>query len=273
MDRRAQRNVRRTSAICNPRDPSEARDIFAGVETYAYRDTVEAFTRAYPTKDERRRLREAQGRFVPIKRSFDHHGQRCGNRIVTNQPAPATLLALTDIQQSRNIAVHRFDVSCDFSGKTQEHNEKIFELLVRHLVMRFGRADYRSEVDGTVYWNTSKTRSGRQGEKELVLYRDKVSKITGQKCVHLELRIYGAQAIAATYRYLSRPAGPYDSISSTIWLISIPASEASRRSRMWRRVAEKWTLASTSNVAAIFRQPCQAQLGERASGFPDRKPG
>jgi hypothetical protein len=91
-------------------------------------------------------------------------------------------------------------VSCDFSGKTQEHNEKIFELLVRHLVMRFGRADYRSEVDGTVYWNTSKTRSGRQGEKELVLYRDKVSKITGQKCVHLELRIYGAQARAFSGR-------------------------------------------------------------------------
>lgn len=177
---------------------------FEAAERYAYIDTVELFFR-YPPKG-LGRLIEIHG---PVRRGKrmvnrvmlepcrDSAGHLYGHRLIVHQPTRMALRLLAAMQAECRGTICRLDLAIDFITPIRE---ALRDRLARHTLVRWRPPkDWMRDVGDTIYWTNQsarRDRGSRRSRRDLVLYADQHSKVTGEvDCVHLELRFYGTDAV------------------------------------------------------------------------------
>jgi hypothetical protein len=156
----------------------------AASDVYAYLDTVELF---FPPL--RREAYQEVARYERLEECRRRDGQLVGCRLIRNWPSiskdwlqHADLLA----RKYRGV-LHRVDVAVDTKS-----TPGLREQIVNSAVLKWSTKEGTHDRKRTVYWVH---RKGRRSRRQLVLYDDKPSKITGEPCLHLELRLFTAPVI------------------------------------------------------------------------------
>jgi hypothetical protein len=167
-------------------------DPFGGIKQVAYVDTVELFFRGYLPRGIRERLRQIHGReprTTPVKLH--------GFRLTVQKPSIAVLMELDRWQGRYNATVCRFDVAVDLLPEEPGQLERLNHLLRSHLILKWRTKGPMLDYDDRTYWVEQKSRkrsSKRHSNRDLLLYSDRPSKISGEPCAHLELRFHRTQA-------------------------------------------------------------------------------
>lgn len=157
--------------------------------TLAYIDTIEVHFRPYRPEGLLRAV-QAQGCKAWYV-ACEANGMDAGYRLIVHQPKPATLKLLDQHQRDHGGKLCRFDVALDLLTSPKKRHA-MRRWLEAHAVLRSRRSGSMNTVGATLYWtNYAPKRSNR----DLVLYADRPSKITGGPCVHFELRFYNSAAI------------------------------------------------------------------------------
>src|SRR5262249_40567761 len=152
----------------------------------AYIDTVEIFLR-HLKKGVRREIEAVYCRplwATPCKDRFDNV---IGHRIGLHQPNLAVLPVLEQFQRQCDGKLCRVDIAADLTTHRRVWIEQ-------NCLLRWRRPGRLHEEENAVYWVEQLSRS-RRSNRDLVLYDDKPSKITGTACTHLELRLFGTPSV------------------------------------------------------------------------------
>jgi len=159
----------------------------------AYPDGVEAFVREVFDITQLRELQRGckPPHFIPCVTN-----NYCwGYRLIVPTPRRETLTHLDRQLFMRGGVLSRFDLAFDFIARNEKDAEELAHCFEHHCKLKWRRKMHMHQVESTIYWCRQKGRT-RRTNRDLVLYRDRVSKITGQTdCVHLELRVQKAQAV------------------------------------------------------------------------------
>jgi len=155
------------------------------VVIYAYIDTVEVFFRYLDRKSYHALHRFA--RLEEVRRG----NKLVGYRVIVNQPTKVNLIKLDAFARRLKGILSRVDVALDIQGPDPEALRKV---IVCTAILKWRRKQPMYEVDGTVSWVDFKLKRNKpRAFRNLILYSDKVNKITGElDCVHLELRFHRA---------------------------------------------------------------------------------
>lgn len=146
----------------------------------AFIDTITILTRRQLGPEALRTLKEFQAIF-PCGKS---RAARAGFywRYVIPQPSRKALEYLSVILAPDSYRISQIEIAVDLIVDSWEAAERVGDFLVRHLVQNW-RGKRRSVFySGTSYWREAST------TRNLVLYHDLRSKITGQYCAHFEFR-------------------------------------------------------------------------------------
>lgn len=156
---------------------------------FAYIDTVEMYFRRYRPRGLLRAV-HSQGCAAWFQQCYAD-GIAAGYRLIVHQPNVPALRLLDQHQRDHDGKLCRFDVALDLITTPQDH-DALRQWIEGHAVLSWRRAGSMNAVGATLYWNTYE---GKRSNRDVVLYDDRPSKITGRKCVHFELRFYNAGAI------------------------------------------------------------------------------
>jgi hypothetical protein len=85
--------------------------------------------------------------------------------------------------------VNRFDLALDLIVANLGEAQRLDELFLRHKVQRWHGRRRMAFSNGTAYASKN-----RRTSRNLVQYADQPSKVTGTQCLHLELRLKGAES-------------------------------------------------------------------------------
>lgn len=158
----------------------------AAIACVCYLDTVEMFVRNWP----RAVSVIASIQEVRVEKCRDRRGEVCGYRIIVHQPTKRTLRLLEQMREAQKGALCRFDVAFDFVGPNAE---RLKEWLAKHMVMKWRRDGFMLDIDGTTYW-VEQARRNQRSARDVALYADRLSKVTGDECCHFDLRFQRAQS-------------------------------------------------------------------------------
>jgi hypothetical protein len=151
------------------------------IRVYAFIDSVEIFLSRLPVTAPWRQLR-ALGQLKPCGKGHD----QWGSRLIVQRPQPDQLARLERLCRPLQGVITRLDIALDWHGG----NGDLAERLRRQLILRWRRNGQGIvDVSATSYW------CWRFSRTNLVLYDDLPSELTGQPCVHLELRFRRAETI------------------------------------------------------------------------------
>jgi hypothetical protein len=155
----------------------------------AFLDTVEVFFQYL--SDRQRFYLERLGR---LKECRDCNTNRLfGYRLILNLPSKQTLLHADRLSKLYRGVISRFDLAIDHTpdGITLTN---LKDKILRQVWLRWRRRAPMGHDGETNYWVGLISKAKRR-TRNLVLYADKPSKITGEPCVHLELRFYNSDTI------------------------------------------------------------------------------
>jgi hypothetical protein len=159
----------------------------------AYVDTLELFFR-YSLPPGIRMLDRIQGRRIRTEPCADDHEKIVGHRVIVHQPKLAALELLDRLQASHNGVLCRFDIAADFMFATEAEAEAFGRRLTTNVIMRWRRPGPMHDFEGgAVNWVRQIDRS-RRSNRDLEMYADRLSKLSGKPCAHLELKILRAAA-------------------------------------------------------------------------------
>jgi hypothetical protein len=146
---------------------------------YSYVDTLGLFyERNYPLKT-LMKLSSYGNRIICRRFQF-------GTWIQIQQPDNKILYLLRNSEEVGKIV--GLDVAIDFESQSPL---KLANYLNMNIFPKYKRKQHRQQQIGHVTYFREK----RQVNRNIVVYGDKLSKVTGNKCAHLEFRVKGAQAI------------------------------------------------------------------------------
>jgi len=146
---------------------------------YSYIDTIGIYyERKYPTKIIRNL--SVYGNRI-ICRKFNY-----GTWIQAQQPNDKIFYILKDSEEVGKLV--GLDVAIDFES---HRPVALANYLINNIQQKHRRKNHRQQTIG----NGTYFREKRQVNRNILVYGDKLSKITGKKCAHLELRVKGAQAL------------------------------------------------------------------------------
>jgi hypothetical protein len=187
--RSARKNDRTMVKIRGPKDresESSTGQIGGLTTAVAYIDTIELFFR-YLAKGMRREIEPVYGRSLWAVPCKDRLNNSVGYRIGLHQPNIAVLPVLEQFQRRDRGKLCRVDIAVDLTTQSSAW-------IAQHCLLRWRRSGPMHDEENALYWIEQHSRS-RRSTRDLILYADKPSKITGQDCTHLELRFYSTPAI------------------------------------------------------------------------------
>jgi hypothetical protein len=155
-----------------------------------YIDTVEL---TYPRRP-KGLLAEARnilGRKVWFRDIVDGSGNRWGSRLPLNQPTPELLPALDKYGGS----ISRIDIAFDIFPLDMSV-ELMASVIRANTFLRWRRPQPMFDYFGTLYWG-QQHKGEKRPDRNLAEYHDLPSKLTGQRAVHLELRLQTSDATKA----------------------------------------------------------------------------
>lgn len=118
---------------------------------------------------------------------FGTKAWRYSRRVLMRQPSAAALTYLSKI--APRATVNRVDVAYDISMPTRTLAAALHAQVRRALVQHWRGRRRMNVIGGTDYW------AGSAWERRsVVVYSDRVSKVTGKPCVHIETRFATAAA-------------------------------------------------------------------------------
>lgn len=98
-----------------------------------------------------------------------------------HQPTRRTFVLVAALGMS-NYRLNRVDLAFDFMVPTAQGLREFRRFLERHLTQPWRGTRKQCRFEGTLYFGSSWSR------RNIAIYSDRPSKITGQPCVHIELR-------------------------------------------------------------------------------------
>jgi hypothetical protein len=166
-------------------DPSEdkVRVLHTAV---AYIDTLELFFK-FLSKGMRGQIEAAYGRSLWTTPCEDRLNNLVGYRIGLHQPNLDVLPVLEQFRQQARGTLCRLDAAVDLTTHCSDW-------IAQHGLLRWRRPGPLHEEENAIYWIEQSSRS-RRSNRDLALYEDKLSKITGAACTHLELRFFGTPSV------------------------------------------------------------------------------
>jgi hypothetical protein len=111
-----------------------------------------------------------------------------GWRLILNQPSPATILALDSLALRYKGVISRLDIAVDVPAADLQDQVR------QTAVLRWRPKGQMYDSANVTYWIDYRN---RRPYRNLAVYADKASRITGEACVHLELRFMRAQSVRA----------------------------------------------------------------------------
>ena len=157
--------------------------------TLPYLDSVWLFGRYLPRGF--RTAIEANGCSLWVKPCKVNHGSCVGYWVTVHQPTMGALAALDRLDHA---SLFRFDLATDFLTNTGKDAEWLQQWLATHVLLRWRpKGSMHEEDHGGLYWVKQSHRK-RRSPRDLLAYTTLPSKLTGQPCMHLELRFQTAQA-------------------------------------------------------------------------------
>jgi hypothetical protein len=151
------------------------------IDVTAYLDTVEVWLPCL-----RIEVYREIARLGRVEECRNRHGQLVGFRVIRNRPSKATLQQLDWLARKHRGVLHRVDLAFDMAARPG-----LREQIVSRAMLKWSRKGQMHDDERTVYWSY-----GKRSRRNLVLYDDKPSRITGElDCIHVELRFIGADII------------------------------------------------------------------------------
>lgn len=151
-------------------------------------DTIAVNLESRPDESIVRALGDLAGS-VNLHRSKDHLRR---HRVTVHQPKHDAFRLLSavfdDDQDNRLTELH---VAVDLMCRTKRDAREKMKLLLSHLVKPHRGKQFENWFNETTRYGSRK----RWGVRQQVVYSDLPSKVTGESCVHLELRACGSQVI------------------------------------------------------------------------------
>jgi hypothetical protein len=159
-------------------------------DTVASIDTIEVFFPHFLMPDQHLALCHC-GRLVPCS---DAKGRLWGHRLIVNRPDRPTLRRLDQLCPEYCGVLSRLDIAIDIQAPIGVSAEEAQSWIVRSAILKWRRRGPMEDYDDGSYWQMNA--SGRRPNRNLVIYRDKFNRVTGElNCVHLELRFFRADTI------------------------------------------------------------------------------
>jgi hypothetical protein len=159
----------------------------------AYCDTVELFFR-FALPPGIRTLDRIQGVRTLTEPCIDQHSKTVGYRVIVHQPKPKAFDVLDRFQASHRGVLCRFDTAADYMFATEAQAEAFAQWLKTHVILKWRRPGQMHDFEGGgVNWIKQSDRT-RRSNRDLGVYADRLSKLTGQWCAHLELKMLRASA-------------------------------------------------------------------------------
>lgn len=172
-------------------------------DVVAYADTLELFFRGstIPALGTlRRELHDVQRgrgklpRFKKVVMKADGQTVTVGWRFLVNHPSAEALRVLDRIMMDHRATIHRLDIAVDFVTPTKTRARALMLHFIRHLVLRFGRSNGMPDEEFGTYWVRYKD-TRKSPTRNVLVYADKLSKVRGRPCCHLESRFIGSEAV------------------------------------------------------------------------------
>src|SRR6266436_2361843 len=166
------------------------------LDVYAFTDTLMLLWYRAPPKDLLIKLSRQYGRRLLFRPLL-----RCRRPtpwlMKLQQPTTTTLEALSDIQHQPTklptFVVHRVDIAVDFLCRTSTEAELATEFLQHRSQQNYRLRKHRSQqVQTTAY-----AKNDPKARRNICIYGDRRSKVTGDWCVHFEMRFRGSRACKA----------------------------------------------------------------------------
>jgi hypothetical protein len=106
------------------------------------------------------------------------------------QPTPAAMQFLADLVDSGRLGfVNYVELALDVIVNNRGEALRLFDYLITKLVQKWSKSNVRMKGNGC-YFGPRKW-----GRRQFVLYWDRPSKITGEPCVHIEMRLSGKAVV------------------------------------------------------------------------------
>jgi hypothetical protein len=160
-----------------------AADIAAGdiTKVISYCDTIGVYCwRRLPAGLFSQLRRQYGGNLWPRQNDF-------GWVIEINQPTRQTLTQLAPFE-GELFCLSRADIATDLLTSTKAEAISGANLVKQHMIQNWRRRQESVTVETTTYWC-------RRARRNIAVYGDRPSKVTGQPCVHVEMRFVGAGAV------------------------------------------------------------------------------
>ena len=164
----------------------EASSVQKSPPAISYIDTIELFFR-YLAKGMRAEIEAVYGRSLWATPCKDRIGNVVGYRLGLHQPNMAVLPVLENFQRLHSGTLCRLDIPVDLTTHSSAW-------IAQRCLLRWKRSGPLHDEENALYWIEQLSRS-RRSNRDLVLYDDKLSKITGAPCTHLELRFFGTSSV------------------------------------------------------------------------------
>ena len=165
-----------------------------------YIDTIEYFCVRYVPDGIRTHMENVIGRRrIIIEPALDRHGAVIGHRLAVHQPSPAALLMGNHLQDVHRYGapISRVDIAVDWCFPVPNINVETHQWMGDHVILRWRRPGRMHRYSDTLYWVNQRDRKEqgqRRSARDVGLYHDRPSKITGVPCTHLELKFQNAEA-------------------------------------------------------------------------------
>jgi hypothetical protein len=150
-------------------------------DRHLYIDTVVILFRAPLPQQAKAVLLE-----IPRKKSIRRRSKsrQFPYALVLHQPTPQTISALQ--RTVGEYVLSRIDLALDLETEKPEDAPGVQRYVVRHLTQRYRGKRHTNTVEDTDYW------AAKWQRRNIAIYSDRPSKITGQPVCHIEIRLYGA---------------------------------------------------------------------------------
>ena len=116
-----------------------------------------------------------------------------GYRVPLHQPSKQILPVLDDLQREHRAVLSWLDIAVDLTTRTSTDADRLKDWLVRRLSLLWCRSRCVRIVTNRRTGATTIYFDWENKHRNLAIYSDRPSKLTGEPCCHIELRLRGAQ--------------------------------------------------------------------------------
>lgn len=173
--------------------------LFEGVITYSYIDTAEMYFRRLPAGLLSALVAANAGGNAWPKDCKNQQGDVWGTKVIVQRPSRDAIRVLDQFQGKYRGTLRRLDVAIDIICASDEQKQQLRQWLLAKTLLAWRPKGWMYDDENSVYWTRQHVRleqGKRQSNRDLVLYADRHSKVTGEvDTVHLELKFLNARSV------------------------------------------------------------------------------